>query len=61
MTAQHPIIRKKSGMSFSRIVQPPRDLEAAVREVRECLERQLPQGLDNAARHIVACIEEWGR
>lgn len=40
---------------------PPRDTERAIREVCEMLERQLPQGIENAARHIVSCIDDLGR
>jgi len=38
-----------------------RDPLWAIREISELLERQLPQGVENAARHIVECIEEFGR
>ena len=40
---------------------PRRNMECAIREIRECLERQLPQGIQNAARHIAMCLEEFGR
>jgi hypothetical protein len=40
---------------------PKRDTARAVDEIAETLTRQLPQGIDNAARHIAACLEDYGR
>lgn len=37
------------------------DRERAVKEVAEMIERQLPQGIDNVARHIVTCIDMFGK
>jgi hypothetical protein len=46
----------------ARSAQPaPRDPELALKEITECLERQLPQGVENAARHVLACLDEFGR
>lgn len=41
--------------------KPKRDDAQAVHDVVEILEGQLPQGNENAARHIVACLDALGR
>ena len=38
-----------------------RDVGRLIEELEELLERQMPQGISNAARHIAACIEDLGR
>jgi hypothetical protein len=40
---------------------PPRNIELAIKEIVELLNRQLPQGSENAARHIALCLDEFGR